>query len=84
LRRNGNGRWAFGFGIAGWEGVADVALRNTCNTLQQSATKLIINTLTTDNILPLTKPCQWFCSFIAKKFVCYAGLSRMLEPAGCS
>jgi len=37
-----------------------VALRNTCNTLQQDATRLIINNLSTANILSLTKYWQWF------------------------
>jgi hypothetical protein len=40
--------------------ISGVALRNTCNTLQQSATKLIINTLTADKILSVTKSCQQF------------------------
>ena len=35
-------------------------LRNMCNTLHQSATQLIINNLATDNILSVTKYCQWF------------------------
>jgi len=43
-----------------------VALRNTCNTLQQSAIKLIINTLTADNILSVTRYCQQFFCFGAK------------------
>jgi len=38
-------------------------LRNTCNTLQQNATKLNINTLTTDKILSLPKTCQHFWCF---------------------
>jgi len=37
-----------------------VALRNTCNTLQQSATALNVNYLTADKILSLTKSCQQF------------------------
>jgi hypothetical protein len=37
-----------------------VALRNTCNTLQQSATRLIINNLSTDKILSVTRSCQHF------------------------
>jgi len=40
-----------------------VALRNTCNTLLQIHKKLNINTLTTDNILSVTKYCQWFLVF---------------------
>jgi len=38
-------------------------LRNTCNTLQQSATKLIISNLSTDKILSLTKQCHHFFGF---------------------
>jgi hypothetical protein len=37
-----------------------VALRNTCNTLQQNDKMLIINYLTTDNILSVTKMCHHF------------------------
>ncbi len=37
-----------------------VALRNTGNTLQKSAKLLIINNLTADKILSVTKSCQQF------------------------
>jgi hypothetical protein len=76
LRCSGNGHWTCGFGIAFWKGVV---LRNTCNTLQQNATPLIVNELGTDKFLSLSKSCQYFCSFMAKKFICYAGSGILLE-----
>jgi len=39
---------------------ANVALRNTCNTPQQSDKILNINILTADKILSVTKSCQRF------------------------
>jgi hypothetical protein len=53
-----------------------VALRNMCNTLQQSATKLIINTLTADKILSVTKSCQQFF-FFRGNFLCISGVCML-------
>jgi len=58
------GRLMPGFGMAFWKDGCSVALR-----VLQPATKRYIfgsQLLTTDNILSLTKYCQYFWSFIAK------------------
>jgi len=47
--------------------------------LLQNATKLIINTLTTDKILSVTKFCQWFFGFSAIGFF-VGGMEFILLP----